>query len=723
MKFQTLVPTTLLRLRVRAFHPLVLACAMAASLTSPLASAQTVPGTPAAISAAAAAASNAITSVQYAAQGPGRVQLVFELRKPLTQLPAGFSVSNPSRVAIDLPDTLNALENSQINAGEGDLRSINVVQAGTRTRVVLNLARSMSFEPRLDGNKLLVLLTSTGNAESTPTLQRFAAIKGAADEQHSVGSVDFRRGSNGEGRVLLDLSDPRIEVDIRRQGRKLVVDFLDAKMAAELQRKLDVRDFGTPVQSVDISAAGNNVHLVVDSEGNWDHSAYQAEKQFVVEVRRAVEDPNKLVQGPNKAYNGDKLSLNFQNVEIRSVLQVIADFTGLNIIAADNVTGNINLRLKDVPWDQALDIILQTRNLSMKRQGNVVLISPAEEVAAKEKTARESAQALSELEVVHSEIIQLNYQRAEDIQKLLLNTGTAGATGGATGGQSMLSKRGSVSIDARTNTVFVRDTDPRLEEIRKIISRIDVAVRQVLIEARIVIAKDLFNRQLGARLGVLGSHSLGNGSVNVGTYANGGLAGVTSTPNVNLPAVGNTSNLALTLLNGDSSNLLSLELSALEADSKGKVVSSPRVITADKQKAQIEQGTEIPYQTSGSNGQNTVTFKPAVLSLAVTPRITPDGRVAMDLEIKKDAVGTIYNGIPSIDTNRIATQLLVDDGETAVLGGIYTIDTTDAEDKVPGLGDVPYVGNLFKRTTRTQNKSELLIFITPRVLRDSLGVR
>ena len=718
MKFQTLVPTTPLRLRTHGFRPLVMACAMAACLTSPLALAQAVPGTAASPAPAATGDSNAVTAVQFAAQGPGRVLLTFDLKKPLAQLPAGFSVSNPSRVAIDLPDTLNGLEKNQITAGEGDLRSVNVVQAGTRTRVVLNLARPMSFEPRLEGNRLYVLLTSTATAESTPTLQRFAAIKAPLDEQHSVGKVDFRRGSNGEGRILLDLSDPRIEVDIRRQGRKLVVDFLDAKMAADLQRKLDVRDFDTPVQSVDVSTSGANVHLVVDADGNWDHSAYQAEKQFVLELRRAVEDPNKLVQGPNKAYNGDKLSLNFQNVELRSVLQVIADFTGLNIIAADTVTGNITLRLKDVPWDQALDIILQTRNLSMKRQGNVVLISPAEEVAAKEKAALEVVQARAELEAVHSEIIQLNYQRAEDIQKLLVNQG-----GGAQGSQSMLSKRGSVSIDARTNTVFVRDTDARLEEIRRIVSRIDVAVRQVMIEARIVIAKDNFNRQLGARLGVLGSQRVGGGSLNIGTYANGGLNGVLSTPNVNLPAAGGTSNLALTLLNSDSSSLLSLELSALEADSKGKVVSSPRVITSDKQKAMIEQGTEIPYQTSGSNGANTVTFKPAVLSLAVTPRITPDGRVAMDLEVKKDTVGQVYNTIPSIDTNRIATQLLVDDGETAVLGGIYTIDSSNAEDKVPGLGDVPYLGNLFKRTTRTENKSELLIFITPRVLRDSLGVR
>ncbi len=709
MKSQKLAPSPrFARHRPVLQGAVILTCALLLAAVAPLAQAQLV-----AEAAPVAAATNTITGVSFATTVPGQVSVTFDLKQPLTQNPAGFTVSNPSRVAIDLPDTINGLDKSNITSSEGDLRSINVVQAGTRTRLVFNLARPMGFETRNAGNKLTVVLTATATVENTPTLQRFAAIKSPMDEQHSVGKVDFRRGTNGEGRVLLDLSDPRVEVDIRRIGRRLTVDFLDATLAADLRRKLDVRDFATPVQFIETSVSGNNVHLVVESDGNWDHSAYQAEKQFVLEVRKTVDDPNKLVQGPNKTYNGDKLSLNFQNVEIRNVLQVIADFTGLNIIAADTVTGNITLRLKDVPWDQALDILLQTRNLSMKREGNVVLISPAEEIAAKEKSKLETALARSELEALHTEIIQLNYQRAEDILKLLMNEK-----------QGMVSKRGAVTVDARTNTVFVRETDARLEEIRRVISRIDVAVRQVMIEARIVIAKDTFSHQLGVRLGLLGNQRVGRGTLNVGTYTGTqGVTGLTNTPNVNLPASTVNGTLGLTLLNSDSTSLLSLELTAAESDGKQKTISSPRVITSDKQKAMIEQGTEIPYQQSSSSGATNVSFKPATLSLAVTPRITPDGRVAMDLEVKKDTVGALFNGVPSIDTNKVTTQLLVDDGETAVLGGIYEIDTTDQIDKVPGLGDLPYLGNLFKRTSVSETKSELLIFITPRVLRDSLNVR
>ena len=681
---------------------------------------------PALAQEAPAPISNVLQDVNFVAQGPGKVQLTFDLKKPLAQPPGGFSVNSPARIAIDLPDTVNGLDKSAITSTEGDLRSVNVVQAGTRTRLVMNLARPMNFETRLDGNKLIVNLTATAAADVTPAVQRFAAIKSTVPETHTVGKVEFRRGTNNEGRVVLDLSDPRVEVDIRRQGKRLLVDFLDAKLAGDIQRKLDVRDFGTPVQFVDASVTGNAVHLVVESDGTWEHSAYQAEKQFVLEIRKTVEDTNKLVQGPNKTYNGDKLTLNFQNVEIRNVLQVIADFTGLNIIAADTVNGSITLRLKDVPWDQALDIILQTRNLSMRRDGNVVLISPAEELAAKEKAALEVVNARGELEPVHTEIIQLNYQRAEDVQKLVADEK-----------QRLLSKRGSASVDGRTNSLFVRDTDARLEEIRRLISKIDIPVRQVMIEARIVIATNTFTRQLGARLGVAASKFYGNNVLNTtpslvqptsttlstSTGSTTTNASYTQVPNVNLPVASAAGQIALTLLNTASGNLLSLELSALEADSKGKVVSSPRVITSDKQKATIQQGTEIPYQQASSSGATNVAFKDAVLSLAVTPRITPDGRVAMDLEIKSDAVGTIYAGVPSIDTNRINTQLMVDDGETAVLGGIYKIDSTVAETKVPGLGDIPVLGNLFKSTDRTENKSELLIFITPRVIRDSLAVR
>ncbi len=705
--FHPISATTLRRLRLAA-------AALTVTLTL---------GLPPALAQSAPPAANAVQSISFASQGPGKVMVTFELKAPLAQAPAGFSVSNPARIAIDLPDTVSGLDKNTLSSSEGDLRSVNVVQAGTRTRLVLNLARPMSFETRLEGSKLVVMLSATASADNTTVAERFSALKPVVGESHSVSKIDFRRGNNGEGRVVLDLSDPRIEVDIRRQGHRLLVDFMDSKIAAELERRLDVRDFGTPVQFVDASTNGNAVHLAIDAEGNWEHSAYQAERQFVVEVRKTVEDPNKLVQGPNKSYNGDKLSLNFQNVEIRNVLQVIADFTGLNIIASDSVNGSITLRLKDVPWDQALDIILQTRNLTMKREGNVVLISPSDELAAKEKAALEVVNARNDLEPIHTELIQLNYQRAEDLLKLL-----------ADAKQPMLSKRGSANIDSRTNTLFLRDTDARIEEIRRLLAKIDIPVRQVMIEARIVVAKNTFTRQLGVRLGIAGSKTSGNNFYSVTPQLvqpqNQTFGPSTSqsfvtpiAPAVNLPVASPAGNIALTLINGASGNLLSLELSALEADSQGKVVSSPRVITADKQKATIEQGTQIPYQQASSSGATNVAFIAAALSLNVTPRITPDGRVAMDLEIKNDSVGQVFNGVPSIDTNRINTQLLVDDGETAVLGGIYKIDNTTSESKVPGFGDLPWIGNLFKSTDRTENKSELLIFITPRVLRDSLAVR
>ncbi len=706
------------------------------------------------------AAKNAVQSIDFSSMQGGKVVVKIGLKEPLAAPPQGFAVTNPPRIAIDLPDTVNALNRSQIEAGEGDLRSVSIVQTPSRTRLVMNLSRNLPYTQAVEGKQLIVTIdggqagaaasaANTTTPSSAPT--RFAEAPVGANVRYDLRDVDFRRGNLGEGRVVVDLSSPSIGIDIRQQGRQVVVDFLNTNVPQSLVRRLDVGDFGTPVRFVDTFAQGGNARMVIEPRGLWEYSAYQTDTQFILEVKPVKEDPNRLVQSATPGYAGEKLSLNFQNVEVRAVLQVIADFTGLNIITSDTVGGNLTLRLKDVPWDQALDIILQAKGLSKRKNGNVVLIAPTDELAAKEKLALEAANAVSDLEPVRTESFALSYAKAEDIQKLLANKD-----------QKILSKRGSATVDERTNTLFVQDTGARLEEARKLVQQLDVPVRQVLIEARIVIADDKWGRQLGARFGtqsafnsnnynygVSGSLTdtvtpLSNNPVSRGssslTYAglapgNAGFASTTNVTgtlpigaqpeqlNVNLPVVGAAGQLALSILNLGSGNLVNVELSALEADNRGKVVSSPRVITADKKKAIISQGTEIPYLTAAASGATTVVFKPAVLELSVTPRITPDDRIIMDLEVKKDAVGQIFSGIPSVDTKKVDTQVLVDNGDTIVLGGIFEQTTRTTVDKVPFLGDIPVVGNIFKRTVKQDDKTELLIFVTPKIVKDTLTVR
>ncbi len=674
---------------------------------------------------------NAIESVSAQSLPGGKVIVKFTMKQNLANQPGTFSVNTPPRIALDFAETSNGTGKSTIEMREGEIRSLNIVQAGNRTRIVMSLNRSVPYETKVDGKTLLLTLNggekvSTGSETATKFAEAAPAPSG-----HSVRDVDFRRGQGGEGRVVIDLSDATTGIDIRRQGRNLVVEFQDAALAKNLERRLDVRDFGTPVKFVEARSFGNNVRINIEPEGIWEHSAYQTDRKFIVEVKKLIEDPNKLVQGSQPGYAGEKLSLNFQNVEIRSVLQVIADFTGLNIIASDSVQGNITLRLKDVPWDQALDIILQSKSLSKRKNGNVVLIAPTDEVNTKEKLALEANQQISELEQLQTESFQLSYQKAEDLKKLLSDEK-----------QRILSKRGSAVFDGRTNTLFVQDTGSRLDELRKLIVKIDVPVRQVMIEARIVIADDKWSKQLGFRFGGRAGYNRGNNNLGIGSSIESaeligrgarGDSQLTNTvdtaslfrPNVSVPVIGAspTGSLAFTLLNLGSGNLIGFELQALEADRRGKIVSSPRIITADKQKATIEQGTEIPYLTSASNGGTTVNFKPAVLSLAVTPQITPDGRVIMDLEVKKDAVGQVFQGIPSIDTKKVMTQILVDDGETAVLGGIYEQTSRVDTEKVPLLGDIPFIGRLFKHDARVDDKIELLIFITPKIIKETLTAK
>ncbi len=704
-----------------------------------------------------AQAKNTLETMTFSSVQGGKIIVKATFKDPLKAVPQGFAVTNPPRIAIDLPDTVNGMGKTQVDAGEGDLRSVSVIQTANRTRLVLNLTRNLTYTQALDGKQLVVTIdgsqavTTTGAAATTPSAgtATFAEAQPGSQVRYNLRDVDFRRGNTGEGRVVVDLSSANVGIDIRRQGQQLLIDFLSTNVPRNLVRRLDVGDFGTPVKFVDTFEQGGNARMVVDPRGIWEYSAYQTDTQFIVEVKPVKEDPNKLIQGSTPGYSGEKLSLNFQNVEVRAVLQVIADFTGLNIITSDTVGGNLTLRLKDVPWDQALDIILQAKGLSKRKNGNVVLIAPTDELAAKEKLQLEAQAAVSDLEPVRTESFALSYAKAEDLKKLLSDKD-----------QKILSKRGAVSVDERTNTLFVQDTGGRLEEARRLIQQLDVPVRQVLIEARIVIADDKWGRQLGARFGTQSAFNsrnynfgvsgtgvdtvnpLTNNPVSRGssslTYPGGdpqfpfntsqsvGTIPIGAQPeqlNVNLPVVGAAGQIALSILNLGSGNLVNFELSALEADNRGKVVSSPRVITADKKKAVISQGTEIPYLTSSASGATTVTFTPAGLELAVTPRITPDDRIIMDLEVKKDAVGQVFAGIPSVDTKKVSTQVLVDNGDTIVLGGIFEQTTRTTVDKVPLLGDLPLVGYLFKRTAKQDDKTELLIFVTPKIVKDTLTVR
>ena len=694
-------------------------------------------------------AQNSIQSVSSSLQAGSEVVRI-ELAEPLTSVPAGFTIQTPPRIAIDLPGVGNALGKSSVEVNQGNLRSVNVAQAGERTRLVLNLKQPANYRAELQGKVLVLLLDSTAPlvAQSTaPQTTRFAESLNA--NQLPLKDIDFRRGADGAGRVVVDLANNQIGVDIRQQGQGLVVEFLRSSLPDNLRRRLDVTDFGTPIQTVTTSQAGDRVRMVVESRGVWEHSAYQNDNQFVLEVRAQKQDPNKLVQGAG--YAGEKLSLNFQNIEVRALLQVIADFTNFNVVTSDTVTGNVTLRLKDVPWDQALDIILQAKNLGLKKSGNVILIAPKDELNAKEKIELESKKQIAELEPLRTQAFQLNYTKAEEVAKGLTGQLT-GQTGGAGGTSStrILSARGTVTYDIRTNQLFITDIPSKLEDVQTMISRIDTPVRQVQIEARIVEANDTFGRSLGVRLGAsdlrgirggvpgygivdgnrvtIGGNLNAVGSQTLQPGANGDFSNtnfVTMPANVSNQAFGGTSaaTFALSLFSAGANRFLNLEISALEADGKGKVVSSPRIITADQVKASIRQGSKIPYQKATSSGATSVEFIDAVLKLEVTPQITPEGNVIMTVEVNKDSIGTVFGGVPSINTKSVQTQVLVENGGTVVIGGIFEQNELEQVQKVPLLGDVPYLGNLFKTRTKTADKTELLIFLTPKVVTDKTAVR
>ena len=702
--------------------------------------------------AASAQQSLQLTGLDVSTLPGNRVVLVLTTSGPAPE-PLAFTIEDPARISLDLPGTSLGMAERRRDVKRGVLDTVMLAEAQGRTRVVLNLDLMVPYETAVDGDRITVTLGgATAPSQAAPRVSAFGQPSGSmatvADARSAeITAIDFRRGADGAGRVLVNLSDPSVSIDIREDLGRTVVEFRNAGLPDNLLRRFDVLDFATPVQTIDSVRFPGGARLIIDAAGNYEQLAYQADNQFSIEFRPvAAPDPTEFgVFDARKEYTGEALTLNFQDIEVRAVLQLLAEISGLNVVVSDTVSGNVTLRLDSVPWDQALDIILTTKGLDMRQVGSVVLVAPAAEIAAREKQELEAKKDIQELAPLRLEFLQVNYAKASDLAKLL--TETSGRGTGAGGARTMLSERGNVSIDERTNTLLINDTAERIAEIRRLVAALDIPVRQVLIESRIVVANDDFSRDLGVRFGGTvvrenGSDGLititGSGS-GAGTVVSSGLNNLNQTGsafpvtlpglndryNVNLPVSEPAGRIGLAILGSDY--LVDLELSAAQAEGRGEIVSSPRVITANQKQALIEQGVEIPYQEAASSGATATQFKKAVLSLTVTPQITPDDRIIMDLEVTQDTVGQFVPSatggqVPSIDTRRIITQVLVNDGETVVLGGIYETERRDSEDKVPVLGDIPGLGRLFKRNSSVSNKRELLIFVTPKILREGSNI-
>jgi type IV pilus assembly protein PilQ len=670
-----------------------------------------------------------------------QVELRLELSDRAPQ-PVEFTVDNPARIVLDLPDTTSALTSRRIDVKRGQLDTVTVADAAGRTRIQLNLDSATPHETRVEGNLILVTV-GAGQAGSKGTSGSHSVAAVAQESSRSTAStggprslknVDFRRGTDGSARIIVELSDSRVPADLRQEGGKVLVTFAKTALPDAQMKRLDVVDFATPVQSVDVVRVAEGARLVISANGDWEQIAYQSDNIYTVEIKPVVKLAPELQD--KKEYTGERLNLSFQDIETRAVLQLLADTSGLNMVISDSVKGNVTLRLQDVPWDQALDVVMRGKGLDMRRDGNVLLVGPAAELAARDKELLAAKKEIVELAPLRMEYRQVNYAKASDLAALIKSKGS-----------SLLSDRGNVTIDDRTNTLLLQDTAERLADIRRLISSLDIPVRQVQIEARIVIVNDDFSRELGARWGYTGVKANGTNGLYTVTGSAEGADTITSsartnlqttgspfpvaTPElnnrymVNLPAANSAGRLALAVLGSDY--MVDLELSAAEAEGRGEIVSSPRIITANQKEASIEQGVEIPYQESASSGATTVSFKKASLILKVKPQITPDNRIIMDLQVNKDSVGQNVpsgNGgfIPSIDTRQLSTQVLVNDGQTVVLGGILETEKTESQNKVPFLGDIPVLGVLFKAKTSVNNKRELLIFVTPKVLREGASI-
>ncbi len=686
---------------------------------------------------------NALQDIQVQSLPGDRVELKLVMSGTAPE-PLAFTIDNPARIALDLADTTLGMSSRRRDVNLGPLDTVLTAEANGRTRVVLNLGSMVEYNTRRSGNTVIVTLGDADDYSAGTT--QFASAPSsetrsyAAPGSRAISSVDFRRTRDGGGRVVVNLTDPSTPVDIRQEGGRVVAVFKDTSLPANLMRRLDVNDFATPVTTVDTLRTNMDTRIVISADGKYEQLAYQSDNEFTIEINPAPEqtDAESSLFSETKEYEGQRLTLNFQDIETRAVLQLLAETSGKNIVVSDTVTGNVTLRLRNVPWDQALDIVMTTKGLDMRQNGNVIMVAPAEEIAARETADLEAQLAIAELEPVYSEFLQVNYAKASDLAALII-----GSDGG-----SMLSERGSLAVDERTNTLLIQDTAERLQDVRRMVRTLDIPIKQVLIESRIVIVNDDFSRDLGIRFGVSGFHLPGSGGLSafsgtgvgtdnmISTYLDN-LAtpgsptlleypGLQDRYNVALPASSPSGRFSLAVL--EDQYLVDLELTAMEAEGNGEIVSTPRVITANQKEASIKQGVEIPYQQSASSGATTIQFKEAVLELTVTPQITPDNNIIMDLRVHKDSVGEIISTgglggtVPSIDTRSVETQVLVADGQTVVLGGIYETERRETINKVPFLGDIPVAGNLFKSKQRTDNKAELLIFVTPRILEEGSSI-
>ena len=676
-----------------------------------------------------ATAPNSLQSISVQSVNGSQVQLILHMSSP-APVPLGFAIDKPARISFDLPNTTLALPSRRIDVGSGGVDTILAAEANGRSRLVLDLDEPMPYETHVQGDDIVV---TVGAAGSSPNGAHSSAgnelargvVKTAAtaDEPREIRSIDFRRSPTGAAQLVVRLSDPHTPIDLKQQGSQVIVDFAGAALPRRLTRRYDTLDFGTPVTGFEAERVDGNTRIVLDATGAFDQLAYQTDDQYVVEVAPIRPQAAGNTAEIKKSYTGDRLTLNFQNISTRAVLQLLADASGQNIVVSDSVSGNVTLRLQNVPWDQALDIVLTTKGLGKRQDGNVIIVAPADELAAREKADLASQQDIQQLEPVRTEYLQVNYAKAADIAALLKGKGT----------NSVLSARGSVAVDDRTNTLLIEDTSERIADVRRLVATLDIPVKQVEIEARIVVVSNDYERQLGVVLGVntQGSNG-GNGLIqttgtttNLGNSPSTTLAGLSqgnaSSYNVNLPVSSPAGQIAFGILGSDY--LVDLELSAAQTENLATVISSPRVITANQQEAQIKQGVEIPYQESASSGATTIAFKDAVLLLKVKPLITPDNRIILDLMVSDDEVGqtVVASGgvnVPAIDTRAVQTQVLLNDGETVVLGGILQTNKTKSATKVPVLGDIPVLGALFRTTDNKDNRDELLIFITPKIMRE-----
>jgi type IV pilus assembly protein PilQ len=703
------------------------------------------------LAGAAESPANKLQSVEVQPLNGQGLQLVLTTSGAAPE-PLSFTIDNPARISFDLPDTGLAMAQRRIDVRSGGLDSILAAEANGRSRLVLNLERMLPYQTRIDGNRIIVTLGESARGVTAASAGAVSAPRAAAPATagRSIQSIDFRRAGDGSatGRLIVKLADPRTPINLRQQGNQILVDFVGADLPKNLQRRFDVADFATPVSGFDALRTGTGTQLVISAAGDFEQLAYQADDQYVIEIQPRRVAKAQVEEKPT--YSGERMSANFQDIDTRTLLQLIADTSGKNIFVSDSVTGSVTLRVDRVPWDQVLDMVLQLKGLDKRVNDNVIMVGPTEELANREKATLAARKDIQDLAPLRTEFLQVNYAKAEDLAALVQQQ-SGGSGGSAGGGKSLLSSRGSVTIDARTNTLLIQDTADSIANIRQLVTTLDIPVRQVLIEARVVVVSEDFSRDLGVRAGFTGTETNGNNGLfstsgsassvdttlasaldNLTTGSSPfpvkvptGLAGAPSRYNVNLPAPNPAGALALMVLGSDY--IVDLELSAAQSEGKGEVISSPRIIAANQQEAMIEQGTEIPYQEAASSGAATVSFKKAVLSLKVTPLITPDNRLILDINVKKDRVGQVIVttggvNVPSIDTSEINTTVFIGDGQTVVLGGILETERRENEKKVPYLGDIPVLGRLFKTTGKVNNKDELLIFVTPKILREGVSV-